>query len=545
MKRTSLSNGAWIGGITSVGLLALLYFADQVFGAPFVPFDFWNWQARIIPRNLLSLAVSGIGFTLAKLVGAPEGVWGKTSEQIGAIVLFVLLCASGGWIAARIKTKAAGKQPPAGVWVGIGLFVLTTALELVLGRSPIILPLMWLAVTLIGWGVLLDAILNGRRLSLITAETDLDRRTSLLKLAGGMLGAALGAWGLGRWLGNGRNNTGADQPLGELIASTPEPPEATVTQSAPEQATPLMVTEVPTGDDGRILPAPGTREELTPDGQFYRVDISPIPISLDGDLWRLVIAGLFEQTPRMTIDDLRAYPAYTQPITLSCISNSVGGSAISTAHWTGLRLSDLVKELGLKSEANYLHIQAADGFYETVAIEDVVNPETLLVYGMNDRSLPDKHGFPLRIYIPNRYGMKQPKWIERIEAVVNDPGGYWTDRGWSKQATANTTSVIDVIAVDEAHDGYIPVGGIAWAGDRDIRQVEVQVDDGPWQSATLRTPSLGHLAWVQWRHEWPSTPKAHTLRVRATDGSGELQTSEKTGTLPDGATGYHTQEIEI
>ncbi len=274
-------------------------------------------------------------------------------------------------------------------------------------------------------------------------------------------------------VGSGASNTGADQPLENLTASATEPPEATLIPS-PEPteaalAAPAQAAEIATGEDGRILPAPGTREELTPNGQFYRVDISATPLSVDGNAWRLLIAGLFDRTPRMTLSDLRAYPAHTQPITLSCISNPVGGSSIGTAHWTGLRLADLVEDLGLRPEANYLYLQSADGFYETVPLEDILNPETLLVYGMNNRSLPDKHGFPLRIYIPNRYGMKQPKWIERIEAVEEDQGGYWTDRGWSKQAIANTTSVIDVIAVDEAHDGYIPVGGVAWAGARGIQ----------------------------------------------------------------------------
>ncbi len=549
MKRASLSNGAWIGGITGVGLLALLYLAHQIFGTPFVPFNFWNWQALIVPRNLLSLAASGIGDTLAKLVGAPAATWGKASEQISALFFFVALCTAGGWIAARVKATAEGERPLAGVWVGTGLFVLTAAMELSRGYSPVVLPLIWLAVAFISWGALLDAYLDGRLLASITAETDPDRREGLAKLAGGMVGAALAAWGLGHLAGSGASNTGADQPLENLTASSTEPPEATVTPR-PEpteaaQATPAQMAEIPTGDDGRILPVPGTREELTPSGQFYRVDISTTPLSLDGNVWRLVIAGLFDRTPRMTLSDLRAYPAHTQPITLSCISNPVGGSSISTAHWTGVRLSDLVEDLGLRPEANYLHIQSADGFYETVPLEAILNPETLLVYGMNNRSLPDKHGFPLRIYIPNRYGMKQPKWIGRIEAVEEDQGGYWTDRGWSKQALANTTSVIDVIAVDEVHDGYIPVGGVAWAGARGIRQVAVQVDDGPWQKATLRTPSLGHLTWIQWRHEWLATPGAHVLSVRATDGAGELQTSEQAGTLPDGATGHHTREAEI
>lgn len=302
---------------------------------------------------------------------------------------------------------------------------------------------------------------------------------------------------------------------------------------------------MPVGEDGRIVPVPGTRDEITPQGEFYRVDINATPLSLDGNSWRLVMAGLFEQTPRLTLNELRAYPVHTQAITLSCISNPIAGTAISSAYWTGLRLSDLLEDLGMLPEAQYLFIQSADGFYETVPMDDVMDPRTLLVYGMNDRTLPDKHGFPLRIYIPNRYGMKQPKWIERIEATATDEGGYWTDRGWSKQAIPNTTSVIDIVAPEMAQNGTIPVGGVAWAGARGIQKVEIQVDDGDWEEAALRTPTPSPLLWVQWRYHWMASPGEHTLTVRATDGTGELQTSERSGTLPNGATGYHSVDVEV
>jgi DMSO/TMAO reductase YedYZ molybdopterin-dependent catalytic subunit len=169
----------------------------------------------------------------------------------------------------------------------------------------------------------------------------------------------------------------------------------------------------------------------------------------------------------------------------------------------------------------------------------------LLVYGMNGDTLPIEHGYPLRIYIPNRYGMKQPKWITHIEAIDHEGAGYWVDRGWSAQARPHIVSVIDTIAQEGVVDGKIPVGGIAWAGDRGIQRVEVQIDDGEWNEAVLRTPPLGPLTWVQWRYGWLREAGQHAFRVRATDGTGTLQIEERSGVRPDGATGYHTRRESI
>jgi hypothetical protein len=295
----------------------------------------------------------------------------------------------------------------------------------------------------------------------------------------------------------------------------------------------------------RVEPAPDTRLELTPNEDFYRIDINTRPVVIDGESWALEVDGLFDNARPLTLEDLMAYSPVTQAITLSCISNRVGGDLIGTSNWTGARLRDVLKDLGLRAEAKELFVEGADGFHESVAMEDLMDPRTLLVYGMNGETLPVKHGFPLRIYIPNRYGMKQPKWITRIEAIDEEGPGYWVSRGWSAEARPQIVSVIDTVAVEEAVDGEIPLGGIAWAGDRGIQKVEVQVDDGEWLEATLRTPPLSSLTWVQWRYDWPMVSGPHRFRVRATDGTGELQIEEVQGVRPNGATGYHEELIDI
>jgi hypothetical protein len=295
----------------------------------------------------------------------------------------------------------------------------------------------------------------------------------------------------------------------------------------------------------QVAPAPGTRPELTPTKDFYRIDINTRPVVIDGQSWVLEVDGLFENPRPLSLDDLMAYPPVTQAITLSCISNRVGGDLIGTSNWTGARLRDVFKDLGLRPEAKELMVEGADDFFESVVMEDLMDPRTLLVYGMNGETLPEKHGFPLRIYIPNRYGMKQPKWITRIEAVDDGKEGFWVKRGWSYEARPQIISVIDAVAVAEAADGLVPVGGIAWAGDRGIQKVEVQVDEREWEEATLRVPSLSPLTWVQWRYDWPMVSGRHRFRVRATDGTGTLQTSEVKGVRPNGATGYHATTVEI
>src|SRR5512133_3205333 len=166
---------------------------------------------------------------------------------------------------------------------------------------------------------------------------------------------------------------------------------------------------------------------------------------------------------------------------------------------------------------------------------------------MNGQTLPARHGFPLRIYIPNHFGMKQPKWLTGLEVIDHQGTGYWVDRGWNNQAIPPTTSVIDTVDADayDPQTGLVPVGGIAYAGARGISKVEVQVDNGPWAPAELRTPPLSPLTWVQWRYLWKAQIGQHIFRVRAYDGSGQLQIAQEAPPEPDGATGINSKSALI
>ncbi|MCB0122145.1 MAG: molybdopterin-dependent oxidoreductase, partial [Caldilineaceae bacterium] len=432
---------------------------------------------------------------------------------------------------------------------GLILFVAMAAIELNSRLSGAATALLWLALLYGAWGTLLGHWLNDRT---PVTETDAaghrvllqpERRNLLWRVAGGSLAVAVGGWAIGRYLGPDRTGaSGAGQPLAS--APTTAPPTATPATTAVAQtagATPTLTMRE------QIAPAPGTRPEITANENFYRIDINTRPPVIERASWELTVAGLFDRTDPLTLDDLMAMPAVTQPITLSCISNRIGGDLISASEWTGVRLRDLLEELGLQAEAQELAMEAVDGFYESVTMRDMMDPRTLLVYGMNGETLPVEHGFPLRIYIPNRYGMKQPKWITRIEAIAGEGEGYWVERNWSEEARPHVISIIDTVATDQSTaEGAVPIGGIAWAGDRGIQQVEVQIDEEPWQGALLRTPPLSPLIWVQWRYDWP-TPSAgqHTVRVRAVDGTGTQQIGEESGVRPDGATGYHEVAVTI
>jgi hypothetical protein len=301
---------------------------------------------------------------------------------------------------------------------------------------------------------------------------------------------------------------------------------------------------VTTLDD--LQPAPGTRAEYTPVEDHYRIDITTIPPTLDEATWKLRFSGLVENQLELSLDDIRNnYESMDQIVTLACISNPVAGDLIGTTRWTGVSLQRILADVGLRENATHLKITAADGFDEVVAI-DLINADerVMLAFAWDDEPLTVPHGFPLRIYIPNHYGMKQPKWIENIEAIGAWEEGYWVRRGWDMNALMRATAVIDTIAVDDlVEDGnnvYVPVGGIAHAGDRGIARVEVRVDDGEWREAQLKTP-LSETAWVIWRYDWPFEEGEHRFTVRCFEGNGTPQIDTVANVRPSGATGLHSQ----
>ncbi len=299
-----------------------------------------------------------------------------------------------------------------------------------------------------------------------------------------------------------------------------------------------------------VKPVPGTRPEYTPVPDFYRVDIDLTPPAVDAATWRLRIGGMVAHPLSLTLGELRSgYTARQEFATIECISNPVGGPLIGTTLWTGPSLRDVLATAAPKTGATYAHMLTADGFDEAVDLKTVrSDPRIVLAYEWNGQPLTQPHGFPLRVYIPDLYGMKQPKWITDIVLVSQWIPGYWVKRGWDANAIRRTTSVIDTVATDalvmRAGHTYVPVGGIADAGARGISKVEVQVDEGPWEAAQLRPPLSG-LTWVIWRYEWPFQSGEHAFKVRAYDGKGVLQTSASNPPYPAGATGIDSKQASV
>src|SRR2546428_6514208 len=288
----------------------------------------------------------------------------------------------------------------------------------------------------------------------------------------------------------------------------------------------------------------GLPPEITPTGDFYVVSKNPPGFDpvVDAQRWRLEIAGLVGKPVTLTYDEIKALPSVQRPHTLECISNEVGGDLISNATWRGARLQDVLnKANGVAAKAIQVAFRCADGYTESLPVAEALNPDTLLVYEMNGAPLTTKHGFPVRLLVHGHFGMKNPKWITKIEGVDYNFMGYWERSGWSQQAIVKTISKITTPG--GGHMMYkvgddVGLGGVAYAGDRGIKAVEISADDGKsWQSAQIKPP-LGKYTWVFWAALWKSTaPGEYTLRVRAQDGTGTLQAREEVATLQEEATG--------
>lgn len=320
-----------------------------------------------------------------------------------------------------------------------------------------------------------------------------------------------------------------------------------VTLPVPGSAAPA----VPRGAD---LDLRGLSSFITPNKSFYRVDTALVVPRLDAGRWRLRIHGKGVRRPlTVGFQDLLERELIERDITLTCVSNEVGGPYVGNARWIGVRLADLLREAGVKppsegGSADQLVSRSVDGMTIGTPVEDVMDGrDAMLALGMNGEPLPFDHGFPVRMLVPGLYGyVSACKWIKDIELTTFDAyDAYWVRRDWSQRAPVKTQSRIDTprpFASPKA--GTVPVAGVAWAQHRGIARVEVRVDGGPWQTARLAAED-SRDTWRQWVWDWPATSGGHTLEVRATDRTGATQTAERAGTVPNGATGRHSVVVDV
>jgi DMSO/TMAO reductase YedYZ molybdopterin-dependent catalytic subunit len=359
--------------------------------------------------------------------------------------------------------------------------------------------------------------------------------------------AEMPAWGRRRFIGTSIAVVGVAAASGFIGRGLLE--RGRLAASTQTDAIPTPLTTAPPLPAGSSLEVAGVSPLVTPNRDFYRIDTALLVPRPDVATWRLRVWGLVDRPFDLTYDQLVAMPLHEQYVTIACVSNEVGGNLVGNALWTGVRLKELLERAGLKADATQIVGRAVDGFtvgFPTAhALAD--DREALVAVAMNGEPLPANHGYPARLIVPGLFGyVSATKWLKEIELTTLDGfDAYWVPLGWAKQAPILTQSRIDVpTSGARVEAGTIAVAGVAWAPDRGVSGVEVQVDEDGWQPAELSSP-ISDATWVQFVRRWEATPGDHILRVRATDGDGEVQTSMPTRPAPDGARGHHTVQVTV
>ena len=292
----------------------------------------------------------------------------------------------------------------------------------------------------------------------------------------------------------------------------------------------------------------GATPEITPIPNFYVIskNLGGDPVVSEHG-WSLSVGGAVDKPLKLTLADLHGLPSTTEYVTMECISNDVGGGLMSTGSFTGVSLRDLLAMARPRAGGTWAAFKARDGYAESLPLSMINGaPEFLVAYDLDGAPLPAAHGFPARILLPGHYGMKGPKWLDSIELVDHESGGYWEAQGWDHNAVVRTTARIDVPrGGDIIKLGDIALSGVAFAGSRGVSKVEYSTDGRSWITADLKAP-LSPMTWVLWSAVWtPAVEGDYQLRVRATDGTGVTQEARGAGSFPSGATGYHTIHVIV
>ncbi len=533
MKKPGVGMGAIAGVLLTAPLIAVFVVGWQWAGLPFVPFDVFDELSRMLPGLVITRSIDAMVAVIGALHLGATATVAKAAEQGTAIIVFLAagVIAAMLFFAARYRKETSSYFPALVLGAAVGV---PASVAAGMGRTATVAPILgvlWILGLSLLWGAMLawvrDRLAVAARPRHEPAGMEVLNRRQLLVRLGGVSATV----------------TVVGAVVGTLSR---EKPGSATARAGPQQR--WSATHPLPNAQGAVEPAPGTRPEFTPLELHYRIDINTAPPVIKEDEWRLNISGLVERPLTLTLNDIRQYEPMDQFVTLACISNLVGGDLIGTTRWTGVSLQRLLAEIRPLLKATHLKISSADGFYEVVALETIRGDErVMLAYAWDGVLLSTEHGFPLRIYIPDRYGMKQPKWIQSIEATDHSEDGYWVERGWDSVARMRATSVIDTMSSNmmiASGSTVVPIGGIAHAGARGISKVQVRVDDGPWREARLRTPLSG-TTWVIWRYDWPFEAGRHTFTVRCFERDGTPQVDVDGPPHPSGATGLHTKSAML
>ena len=381
-------------------------------------------------------------------------------------------------------------------------------------------------------------------------------RGAFLLLSGGAAVAGLAAAGVGRLLGGGTPESAA-KPKKLNLPEAPEKkqPAGKGQQEEAQKSARKAVTHetLPQPPADASIAVPGMPKLITPASTFYLIDTALSSPRIDVNDWTLSVKGAVDNPVDFSYKDLLGMSTREADITLSCVSNPVGGGLVSNGRWTGVLLSDVLEEAGMSRDkitnaSRQLVGRSVDGFTTGFKTDIALDGRNALVaFGLNGSELPVKHGYPVRLVIPGLYGyVSATKWLTEIELTNWNFDAYWIQRTWSKKGPIKTQSRIDTISAgDNLSSGKNPIGGIAWAPHRGIEKVEVSTDGGEtWNTARL-AKQLAEDTWRQYVYDWNARPGDYTIQVRATDGNGETQTASKAPPHPSGATGYHTIDVTV
>jgi len=423
--------GALIGALLTAPQIAILYLVNQLAALPFVPFDIFDWMIPLLPGPLITFGIDRM-IDLLLLLGLNVADTAKTAEKTIAILMnFASGMLTGVIFYTLFKMRQTRVDKLTGLVIGglYGLPMIAISMGRLEGGVHPVVAAAWLLALYLAWGFLFSAAygrLSGEHLpdsgpaegGEARSMQVLNRRQFLINLGASAAIITVASAGLSAVLAYDERRQRAD-----LDART-----AHQAGETPHQIFPNL--------DDPVMPVPGTRPEYTPVKDHYKVSIKLEPPVIDGATWQLPITGLVDKPLTLSLDDIRNnYPAHDQYITLSCISGGVGTTLISTTQWTGASVQDVLADAGVQPEAKFLHIVSGDGYYETVSLNLINSDERIMFcYAWDGNALPVDHGFPLRIWIPDRYGMKQPKWITAIEVTDKYDEGYWVRRGWDEVA---------------------------------------------------------------------------------------------------------------
>jgi DMSO/TMAO reductase YedYZ molybdopterin-dependent catalytic subunit len=462
---------------------------------------------------LIAVANSAIDLTplwLKNFAVSTFGTWDKFVLLLGMALTLLLVAAAAGILS---RTKP---------WPGVVLATVVGLLGFIavlnrpdLGQLGVLAPLASLLA-----GVLVFRWLHGAVLT-PSSEYDESRRRFLRTSAGVAVGAGV-LGGTGELLANRVDVEGSRAAVGDLAPADPAPALSS----------------------GVDFAANGTPRFITSNRDFYRIDTAFTIPRMRAEDWRLRIHGLVDKEVSFSFADIRNRRLIERPVTLTCVSNEVGGEYVSTANFIGVPLRELLIDAGVKPGSDQLMSTSVDGFTAGTPVEAMLdaNRGAMLAIGMNGEPLPIEHGFPARLVVPGLYGyISATKWVVDLELTRFDQKqGYWIPRGWAAKAPIKTQSRIDSPGgFAKLPAGTVTIAGIAYAQYVGIRKVEVRVDAGDWQEAELST-EVSINTWRMWRAQVQVGRGEHRVEVRATDNTGYTQTEERTRPDPDGATGWHS-----